>query len=457
MITIIKNGTILTDTSEFLADILIEDDKIKAIGNFVDMHADYIYNAEGCYVFAGGIDEHTHFGSFHGLSFETSIAAAVGGTTTVVDFVPQRQGQTLLQAIEEHREEAERNAFVDFAFHSMLMDIQTDVLEEIKMLPQYGVSSIKMFMAYKGSPYYANDQSIIYAMKLAKKYGITMMLHAENADIIEIKTKEFISKQLIAPYYHAKARPAIAEKEAVNRAIQYAELTACPLFIVHISTKDALHNIQKARMQGQAVFCESCTHYLVLDEEMLKTERLEGCKYICSPPLRKKEDNEALWKGIKNGFIQSISSDHCAVKGGYQRKIYKYSDFSKVANGIAGVQNRLHILWSEGVCKKRITKQEFVRVFSSRPAEICGLNIKGKLLPGYDADIVVYNPKPLRIIKKEDSLEGIDYTTYENFKIQGMVEKVFLRGKLIVEHEQYIGHKEGKFQKTKPYAYCYDK
>ncbi|MEG0744010.1 MAG: dihydropyrimidinase [Erysipelotrichaceae bacterium] len=454
---LIKNGIVLTEEYEINADVLVENETIKTIGNNLTEEVDVIYDATNKYVFAGGVDEHTHFGSFNSMSFETSLAAAIGGTTTIVDFVPQNKNETLIEAINRHKEIAMQNSYVDFAFHSMLMSVNDKSLADIKNLPKYGVVSLKMFMAYKGTPYYARDEDIIKAMKIAKEYGITFMLHAEDSDIIDLKTKELLDKNLITPYYHAIARPNISEVEAVKRAIEFANKVNIPLFFVHISTSEALDLIQTAKQNGSPIFCETCTHYLTLTKKDLKKKNLEGAKFICSPPLRNQKDINQLWNGINNGLIEAVSSDHCAVKGGFKEKINNYTNFSKVPNGIPGVQNRLEILWNEGVCKGRITRTDFVRIFSSRPAEICGLDNKGKLLPGFDADIVIFNPNLSHTISDQDSFEGIDYSAFNGFKVSGSIEKVILRGKLIVDNGKYVGNKNGQFIFETPNAYCYQK
>lgn len=454
MKTCIHQGIILLENGEFTGDIVFEDEKILALGeNLVDM-ADYVVDVSGCYVFAGGIDEHTHFGSFNSCSFETSEAAALGGTTTVVDFVDQEKGQSLKEALMSQQEKAARYPYIDVAFHSMLMDIREEVIEEIQELPGYGVSALKVFTAYKGTPYYADDASILRVMQKIRNSGLLLMVHAENADMIACRTEDLLKEGCIAPKYHADARDVQSEAEMVERMIAYAKWCDIPIFFVHISTKEALLKIMNAKREGQPVFCETCTHYLILNEDDLAKEGLLGARYICSPPLRKEQDQDALWHGIHEHMIEAVSSDHCAVSGGYKKKIEAYHDFSKVPNGAPGVQHRLQMLWSEGGCKQRISKQEFVQMFSSGPADVCGITKKGRLQPGYDADIVIYDPEGHQTLQDSDAHEGIDYATFAGHEVFGKIRAVYLRGIQIVNHNEYIGKGTGRIIKLQS-SLCY--
>lgn len=446
MKTCIRGGTILTEEAEWIGDILLEDHQIKAIAPHIEEAADVIVDASGKYVLAGGIDEHAHFGSFHSMSFETCAAAAAGGTTTVMDFVTQLPGQSLQDALSSQISLAKQHPYVNIGFHSMLMDVREETLSEIKALPAYGITSLKMFMAYKGTPYHASREHILSAMMLAKQAGITMMLHAEDADLIEQHTDQLLSQGITAPYAHALAHPAASEIAAVQDAIELVRQTGASLFLVHISTGEALRLIHEASLEGLPIACETCTHYLVLQADALHEAGLRGCRYLCSPPLRTRADREALWEGIRQGWIEAVSSDHCAVIGGYAAKIKQYTNFSKVFNGMPGVQNRLHLLWTKGVCEGRISKQQLVKIFSAGPADRCQLSHKGRLLPGFDADIVLYDPKPKRIWRDEDSLEGIDYAGYAGVELHGMVEKVWINGQLCVEHEVPNYRHAGKLQ-----------
>lgn len=455
---IIKNGSILTAEAEYIADIVIEDEKILEIGQHLNDSADEIIDASGKYVFPGGVDEHTHFGSFSGRTFETTDAAAVGGTTTIVDFAPQAKGESLIHAIEKHAQLAQGSACVDYAFHAMIMDPNEGVFDEIKDLPDHGISSLKMFMAYKGTPYYSNDESILHAMSKTKAAGITMMVHAENADMISFLTEKLLTEGKSDPIYHFDARPPICETEATKRAIQLAAVADTPLFVVHVTTKEAMEAIRDAYIKGQSVYGETCTHYLTLDTSYLGKPNFEGAKFICSPPLRSLQDQASLWQAVSRGWLNAVGSDHCAVMGGFESKKKGLHDFSKIPNGAPGVQDRLVMLWSQGVMKQKITKQQFVALFATQPAKNIGLSHKGQIAPGFDADIIIFDPAYRGTITQKESLAGIDYTTFEGFEMIGRPEKVFLRGNLIAENGKFMTAKgRGKRVFAHPFASSFER
>lgn len=448
----IANGTIVTERTEFKGDLLIDGEKIQAVGKELSGQADRVIDASGKYLFPGGVDQHTHFGSFGGLLFDTTVAAAVGGTTTIVDFAPQNRGESLGDAVERHASLASAQCCVDYAFHSMIMDARPDTFEQIKELPAHGVSSVKVFMAYKGTSFYVGDEQILRAMLEAKKVGVTMMVHAENADIITVETERLLRSGHVDPVYHYYARPPIAETEATRRAIFLAEFADCPLMLMHVTTAGALQAVREAYERGQRVSGETCTHYLTLDTSYLAKENEEGSKYVCSPPLRPKEHAAALWSGLAQGWLCAVSSDHCAVAGGFAVKKGN-PNFAKIPNGVPGVQERMGVLWSKGVMEHRMSRQKFVEVTASAPARNLGLRNKGQLAPGYDADVVVFDPQYRGTFTAADSLSGLDYSVYEGFPMTGRPEKVFLRGNLIAENGKYVGREvKGKRQSCEPYS-----
>lgn len=458
MRTLIKNGRIVTAENEYDADILLDGGVIKEIGVNLDVSADNVEDACGKLIFPGGVDEHVHYGSFGGRLFETTDAAAVGGTTTIVDFAPQEKDVPLIEAIKRQAAKAQGTASVDFAFHGIIMDPKKSVFEEIPQLPKIGVSSLKLFMAYKGTSFYSDDESILRAMMIAKDHGITMMVHAENADMISVLTEKYLSEGKTDPVWHYYARPPIAEEEATSRAIYLARLAECPLFVVHVTCEGAMKAIRDARLQGQKVFGETCTHYLTLTTDALARPNFEGAKYICSPPLRPKEHGDALWQAVARGWLLAVGSDHCALVGGFEKDKKKgMGDFSMIPNGCPGVQDRMRLLWTYGVCEGRITRQKFVELFASMPARVVGLYPrKGQIAVNSDADIVIFDPNVEETIRNEDSLHGIDYNGYEGFPVKGKVEKVWLRGNLVAESGRFTGEKgKGVWQKSTPYAYCY--
>ena len=455
---IIKNGTIVTSVREYKADILIEDGIISEIGEQLNMDCDEIIDATGKLVFPGGVDEHVHYGSFGGKLFETTDAAAVGGTTTIVDFAPQEKDVPLIDAIKKQASKAENTACVDYAFHGIIMDPKESVFEEIPKLPETGVGTLKLFMAYKGTSFYSDDSSILKAMMIAKEHGVTMMVHAENADIIDALQKAYLAAGCTDPVYHYYSRPPIAEEEATKRAIALAKAADCPLYVVHVSVKEAMEAIREARKEGYPIFGETCTHYLTLTTDYLAKPNFEGAKYVCAPPLRPQYHVDALWDAVQNGWLQAVGSDHCAVDGGFDAKKKGLGDFTKIPNGCPGVQDRMVMLWTQGVMTGKITRQKFVELFATQPAKVVGLSHKkGDIAVGLDADIVIFDPKYRGVIKNEDSLHGLDFSPFEGFPMIGRPETVFLRGEKVAEKGKFVGKRgSGQWQKCRPYALCYD-
>lgn len=459
MKTLIKNGRIVTSVNEYNADILIDGEQIQEIGSKLCCDADQVLDAAGKLIFPGGVDEHVHYGSFGGRLFETTDAAAVGGTTTIVDFAPQEKGVPLIDAIKKQASKAEDTASVDYAFHGIIMDPKESVFEEIKQLPEIGVSSLKLFMAYKGTDFYSDDESILKAMMIAKEYGITMMVHAENADIINVLQKKYLDEGCTSPVYHYYSRPPIAEEEATKRAIALAKTADCPLYVVHVSVKEAMEAIREAHTEGYPIFGETCTHYLSLTTDYLDKPGFEGAKYVCAPPLRPQEHVDALWEAVQKGWLAAVGSDHCALEGGYELTKKKgMGDFTKIPNGCPGVQDRMAVLWTKGVCTGKLTRQKFIELFSTMPAKVVGLYPKkGEIAVGSDADLVIFDPSYDGVIRNEDSLHGIDYSPFEGFAFKGRAEQVYLRGRLIAKEGHFVGTKgKGEWQKCSPYAMCYD-
>lgn len=462
MSLLIKNGTIVNAMEEYKSDILVENEKIVAIGKNLNVNAKETVDAQGMYVLPGGVDQHVHFSfEFNGSKvrgFETSNAAAVGGTTTVIEFVNQVKGKGLIDTIDDYRKEnAEGIAMVDYSFHGIITDPSTGVYDEIEKLPAAGYPTVKLFMAYKGMFFHCDDDVIAKSMMKAREAGVTIMVHAENADLIDVLQKECVEKGNIEPYYHAVSRPPMVETEATERAINIARLTNAPLYIVHVSTKGAVDAIKRAQDEGLPVYGETCTHYLNLEKENLAKPNFQGAKYVCSPALREKDDIDYLWSSIKNGWLNAISSDHCGFNWAEQKHMGK-DDFRNIPNGAPGLENRLGVLWTSGVETGKITRSQLVDLFATTPAKINGIgDRKGHIGIGYDADIVLYNPNYKSIISNETSLQGVDYNSYEGFEQVGRPEKVYLRGELIVEAGKYTGKKgQGEFIPGKAFGLCYD-
>lgn len=463
MSLLIKNGKIVDAIKEYEGDILVEDGKIVAIGKDLDKKADEVVDAKGMYVLPGGVDQHVHFSFvFKGekvRGFETSNAAAVGGTTTVIEFVNQNPGEALIDTIDDYRKaEAEGTAMVDYSFHGVITDPETGVYDEIAKLPEAGYPTVKLFMAYKGMFFHSDDDVIANTMKEAKKHGVTVMVHAENADLVDALQKNCIEEGNVEPYYHVVSRPPMVETEATERAINIARLTDSPLYVAHVSTKGAVNAIKRAQDEGLSVFGETCTHYLTLDKENLAKPDFEGAKYVCAPALRGQDDLDYMWESVQKGWINAISSDHCGFNWKNQKHMGK-DDFRDIPNGAPGLENRLGVLWTTGVETGKITRSQLVDLYATTPSRVNGLDSrKGHLGIGYDADIVIYNPDYKCTISNETSLQGIDYNTYEGFEQIGRPEKVYLRGDLVVDNGEYIGKKgQGEFIPGQAYGLAYDR
>lgn len=462
MSILIKNGVIVTSMEEYKGDILIDDGKIVAIGEAIYEKADKVIDAQGMYVLPGGVDQHVHFSfEFNGSKvrgFETSNAAAVGGTTTVIEFVNQIKGKGLIDTIDDYRKEnAENIAMVDYSFHGVITDPSTGVYDEIEKLPEAGYPTVKLFMAYKGMFFHCDDDVIAKSMQKARDVGVTIMVHAENADLIDVLQKECIENGNVEPYYHAISRPPMVETEATERAINIARLMDSPLYIVHVSTKGSVDAIKRAQDEGLPIYGETCTHYLTLNKENLAKDNFEGAKYVCSPALREQEDIDYLWIAIKNGWLNAISSDHCGFNWAEQKHMGR-NDFRNIPNGAPGLENRLGVLWTVGVETGKITRSQLVDLFATKPAKNNGIgHRKGHIGIGYDADIVLYNPNHKSVISNKTSLQGVDYNSYEGFEQIGRPEKVFLRGELVVDEGKYIGKMgQGQFIPGKAFGLCYD-
>ncbi|MDL2273933.1 dihydropyrimidinase [Oscillospiraceae bacterium OttesenSCG-928-G22] len=461
MSTLIKNGTIVTSEGEYKADVLIDGEKIVEIGMNLDGKADETIDASGKYILPGGIDNHTHFGMpFMGTytaGCENSHSALVGGTTTVIDFVPQEVGTGLIDAAKKHKaEKFDGICSPDYALHAMVMDVTEEMYNDIKKLPEIGISTIKLFMAYKTSVYYCDDSIVYRAMKSAKEVGVTLMVHAESADIIEMLQKDCADAGQLDPKYHAVSRPPIVETECIQRAIVLSDLTETPIFIVHVSAKEAMATLRDAAAHGTEIYGETCPQYICLDVANLSKPGFEGAKYICSPAIRTPDHHEAILEAIQKGWLQVFASDNAAFNFKGQKEM-GLGDFRKVPNGAPGVQHRMHALWTHGVATGKVSKSRFVDVCSTAPAKFNGIYPqKGAILVGADADILIWDPDYKGTISIKDTFEGVDYTPYEGQDQIGRADKVFLRGKLMAEKGQMVGPKgEGKYIEQKPYGAAY--
>lgn len=459
---LIKNGTIVTAVDEFIGDVLVEGEKIVAVGNDLAVSADKVVDATGKFILPGGVDQHVHYSfDFKGArvrGFDTTNAAIVGGTTTVIEFVNQEPGKGIAETIFDYeKKEVSNVAMVDYSFHGVVCEPSDQLFDEIPSLAEKGLPTIKLFMAYKGLPFHSDDEAIFKALKSAKDAGVTVMVHAENADVIDILQKDFLSKGLTSPYHHALSRPPLVEIEATQRVIHLAALAEAPVYIVHVTAKEVMETIRSSYNNGIPVYGETCTHYLMLDKEDLAKPDFEGAKYVCSPALRTEVDRNALWEAINKGWLNAVSSDHCGFNWETQKHM-GFDDFTNIPNGTPGVENRLGILWTYGVNKGRISRQRLVDLYATTPAKINGISHrKGHIGVGMDADIVIYDPNHKSTISYKTSLQGVDFNIYEGFEQEGRVDKVYLRGNLMVDEGEFIGSiGKGNFVPGKPFGLCYE-
>lgn len=453
MKTLIKNGRIITAVDDYNADLLVEDGIITMIARSIDLVADKVIDANGRYVIPGGIDPHTHMDlPFGGTSssddFRTgTIAAAFGGTTTIIDFAVQYHGQALNQALDVWFAKAEGRAAIDYAFHLICTDLPDSRLPEIKDLIKQGVTSFKLFMAYPGV-FLVDDGTIFKAMTTASEAGGLICMHAENGVVIDVLVKRALAEGRTAPKYHALTRPTKAEAEGTGRAIALAEMANAPVYIVHLSCYDALRKVVEGRDNGIPAYAETCPQYLFLDDSYYDQENFEGSKYVMTPPLRGKENQEKLWQGLKFNDLQVISTDHCPFCFKEQKELGR-DDFSKIPNGGPGVENRMSLIFNGGVVSGRINVNRFVEITSTAAAKIFGLfPRKGTIAVGSDADIVIFDPNEETIISAQSHHMNVDYSCYEGTKVRGVAKTVLSRGKVVIEEGLYIGSPgDGQFLK----------
>lgn len=447
MRTLIKNGHIVTAVDSYIADILIDGETVAMIGKDLSTvvgSVDKTIDATGKLVIPGGIDPHTHMDlPFGGTSssddFETGTrAAAFGGTTTIIDFAVQYKGQSLNEALDVWFAKAEGKAVADYGFHMICTDLPDERLPELKAMMDQGVSSFKLFMAYPGV-FLVDDGTIFKAMTAAGEHGGLICMHAENGVVIDVLVKRALAAGHTAPKYHALTRPTKAEAEGVHRAIAIAEMANSPVYIVHLSCYDALKEVQNARDLGLPAYAETCPQYLFLDYSRYEQPGFEGAKYVMTPPLRGKENQELLWRGLRMNDLQVISTDHCPFCMKEQKEL-GIDDFSKIPNGGPGVENRMSLIYNGGVAQGRISLNRFVELTSTAAAKIFGLfPRKGTIAVGSDADIVVFDPNREQTISAATHHMRVDYSAYEGWKIKGVTEIVLSRGNVIVEHGEWKG------------------
>ena len=461
MSILIKNGRVITAVDDYMGDVFIENETVSLIGKSLEMEADEVIDASGKYLFPGGLDPHTHLdmpfgGTVSADDFETgTLAAAHGGTTTLIDFAIQTKGHSTLEALDTWHAKAEGKTAIDYGFHMIVTDLDDKRLHEMKMLADDGVTSYKLFMAYPGV-LYVDDGTIYRAMRAAGENGTVVCMHAENGIVIDEIVKIALAEGKTEPKYHALTRPTRMEAEGVHRAIAIAEVAHVPVYIVHLSSSDALEQVMLARNRGVHAFAETCPQYLFLDHSYYEQEGFEGAKYVMTPALREKWNQDELWKGIKFGNLQSISTDHCPFCFKDQ-KILGIDDFSKIPNGGPGVENRMSLVFNGGVNSGRISLNKFVELTSTAAAKTFGLfPRKGTIAVDSDADIVIFDPQRKETISVNNACThhmNVDYNAYEGFEVTGFTETVLSRGKVIIKDCEYVGKKgDGQFLKRGLYG-----
>jgi len=456
---IIRNGSIVTATDTYKADLAIAHGRVAAIASELPTeNASKVLDASGKLVMPGGIDVHTHLdmpfgGTTSADDFETGTrAAAFGGTTTLIDFAIQYKGQPLRQAFDTWMSKASSKAVCDYAFHCIVTDVSGGQLSEMNDLVHEGVTSFKLFMAYPGV-FMLDDGSIFKALQTTSKNGGLVCMHAENGSAIDVIVKQALAEGKKAPKYHALTRPTTAEAEATARAIALAEMAGAPIYIVHLSCNDALEKVREARDRGLPVYAETCPQYLYLSIENFDAPGFEGAKYVFTPPLREKWHQEKLWNGLKCDHLQVVSTDHCPFCFKEQKELGR-DDFTKIPNGGPGVEHRMSLIYSGGVASGRFSANRFVELVSTTPSKLFGLYPrKGTIAVGSDADLVIFDPQRKYTISAKTHHMRVDYSMFEGIQVTGMPDVVLSRGKVVVEGDKFLGRAgQGEFLRRATYA-----
>jgi dihydropyrimidinase len=442
---LIRNGTLVTALHTFSADILIEGGRIREISPSIGLNAaERVIDAQDMLVMPGGIDVHTHMdmpfgGTTSSDDFETGTrAAAFGGTTTIVDFAIQARGTKMRDALDTWWKKAEGKACIDYGFHMIVTDLGGSGLEDMDDLVREGVASFKLFMAYP-NVLMADDATIFRALAQTAKNGALICMHAENGGAIDVIVQKALAEGKTAPIYHALTRPVRAEAEAVNRSIALAEMAGAPVYIVHLSSEDALNQVREARDRGVPAFAETCPQYLLLSIEELERPNFEGAKFVFTPPLRERHHLPKLWDGLKHDHLQVVSTDHCPFCFEDQKRL-GVDDFTKIPNGGPGVENRLQLIYHHGVSTGKISLNRFVELVSTTPAKLFGMYPrKGTLEVGSDADIVIWDPEAEYTISAATHHMRVDYSMFEGSRVRGNARQVISRGEVVVENDKFHG------------------
>ncbi|HNP32801.1 MAG TPA: dihydropyrimidinase [Flavobacterium sp.] len=452
MSILIKNGRIITAVDDYVADIYIEGESISQIGKNLDVKADTVIDASGKLVMPGGIDPHVHLdmpfmGTYSSDNYETGTRAALfGGTTTVIDFILQTQGKSLQSALNEWKGRSDNNAVGDYSFHMAVTDFNDETKKEIQhFIENEGITSFKTFMAYKGA-LMIDDRQMIGLQEEVKKHGGLINVHATNGDMIDYLIQKHKEEGKLSPLYHYLSQPEVTEAEASERFVDMINYTGCPGYIVHLTCEGALNAVRNATRRNQNVFVETCIQYLILDASLYE-KNFEGAKWVMSPPLREKKDQETLWAGLNQGMVQVVATDHCPFM--WEQKLMGKDDFSKIPNGHPAIENRMELLFSEGVNKGRITLNKYVEVASTNAAKIFGMfPKKGTIAVGSDADIIIIDPNEKHTLSAKTHHMNVDYSGYEGWELTGKVKTVLLRGQVAIDNNECKVQKGyGKFVK----------
>jgi dihydropyrimidinase len=444
--TLIRNGLVITASDESAVDVLIEDEKVVALADPAFAQgwtADTVIDATGKYVIPGGVDAHTHMdfpfgGTFASDTFETGTrAAAWGGTTTIVDFAVQSMGKSLRDGLDTWHAKADGNCAIDYAFHMIMADVNEGSLKEMEGLVGEGITSFKLFMAYPGV-FYSDDGKVLRAFQKGAETGGLIMMHAENGIAIDVLVAQALARGQTDPKYHGVVRHALLEAEATHRAIRLAQVAGAPVYIVHLSATEALAEVARARDEGSNAFAETCPQYLFLSVDDLARPGFEGAKYVCSTPLRPVEHQAALWRGLRTDDLSVVSTDHCPFCFKDQKEL-GIGDFSKIPNGLPGVETRMDLL-HQAVLDGHIGRRRWIEIACATPAKMFGLYPrKGTIAPGADADIVIYDPNAQQVLSAQTHHMNVDYSCYEGRAITGKAETVLSRGRVVVDKGEYLG------------------